>query len=116
MCIRDRGKTTTIGKLARQFEQQGKSVMLAAGDTFRAAAVEPVSYTHLDVYKRQQQTAPPVGPRKRSAAGRYFRHSVRYFPRWRLRLTWPTSVSYTHLDVYKRQRESRAVPTFGVIK
>lgn len=34
------GKTTTIGKLARQFEQQGKAVMLAAGDTFRAAAVE----------------------------------------------------------------------------
>lgn len=30
----------TIGKLARQFEQQGKSVMLAAGDTFRLAAVE----------------------------------------------------------------------------
>jgi fused signal recognition particle receptor len=34
------GKTTTIGKLARQFQQEGKSVMLAAGDTFRAAAVE----------------------------------------------------------------------------
>ncbi|WP_036768461.1 signal recognition particle-docking protein FtsY [Photorhabdus australis] len=34
------GKTTTIGKLARQFQEQGKSVMLAAGDTFRAAAVE----------------------------------------------------------------------------
>lgn len=34
------GKTTTIGKLARQFRDQGKSVMLAAGDTFRAAAVE----------------------------------------------------------------------------
>ncbi|WP_258807568.1 signal recognition particle-docking protein FtsY [Pseudidiomarina sp. CB1] len=34
------GKTTTIGKLAQQFRQQGKSVMLAAGDTFRAAAVE----------------------------------------------------------------------------
>ncbi|MDH5444323.1 MAG: signal recognition particle-docking protein FtsY [Gammaproteobacteria bacterium] len=34
------GKTTTIGKLARQFKDQGKSVMLAAGDTFRAAAVE----------------------------------------------------------------------------
>jgi len=34
------GKTTTIGKLARQYEQQGKTVMLAAGDTFRAAAVE----------------------------------------------------------------------------
>lgn len=34
------GKTTTIGKLAKQFQAQGKSVMLAAGDTFRAAAVE----------------------------------------------------------------------------
>lgn len=34
------GKTTTIGKLANQFKSQGKKVMLAAGDTFRAAAVE----------------------------------------------------------------------------
>lgn len=34
------GKTTTIGKLAMKFKQEGKSVMLAAGDTFRAAAVE----------------------------------------------------------------------------
>ncbi len=34
------GKTTTIGKLAKLFQAQGKSVMLAAGDTFRAAAVE----------------------------------------------------------------------------
>ena len=34
------GKTTTIGKLARLFMQQGASVMLAAGDTFRAAAIE----------------------------------------------------------------------------
>ena len=34
------GKTTTIGKLARQLQDGGKSVMLAAGDTFRAAAVE----------------------------------------------------------------------------
>lgn len=34
------GKTTTIGKLARKFKAEGKSVMLAAGDTFRAAAVE----------------------------------------------------------------------------
>lgn len=33
------GKTTTIGKLARQFRAEGKTVMLAAGDTFRAAAV-----------------------------------------------------------------------------
>ncbi|MGF2686725.1 signal recognition particle-docking protein FtsY [Marinobacter sp. DUT-3] len=34
------GKTTTIGKLTRKFQDEGKSVMLAAGDTFRAAAVE----------------------------------------------------------------------------
>lgn len=34
------GKTTTIGKLAAQFRAQGKTVMLAAGDTFRAAAIE----------------------------------------------------------------------------
>ena len=34
------GKTTTIGKLAKRFQNQGHSVMLAAGDTFRAAAVE----------------------------------------------------------------------------
>ena len=34
------GKTTTIGKLAKQFQQDGKKVMLAAGDTFRAAAID----------------------------------------------------------------------------
>jgi len=34
------GKTTTIGKLAKHFRDQGKAVMLAAGDTFRAAAIE----------------------------------------------------------------------------
>lgn len=34
------GKTTTIGKLAKQLRAEGKSVMLAAGDTFRAAAIE----------------------------------------------------------------------------
>lgn len=38
--INGAGKTTTIGKLAQQFKDSGKSVMLAAGDTFRAAAVE----------------------------------------------------------------------------
>jgi fused signal recognition particle receptor len=38
--INGAGKTTTIGKLARKFQHDGESVMLAAGDTFRAAAVE----------------------------------------------------------------------------
>ncbi|MCW8825678.1 MAG: signal recognition particle-docking protein FtsY [Gammaproteobacteria bacterium] len=38
--INGAGKTTTIGKLAKKFQNEGKKVMLAAGDTFRAAAVE----------------------------------------------------------------------------
>ncbi len=37
------GKTTTIGKLARRFHDEGRSVVLAAGDTFRAAAIEQLS-------------------------------------------------------------------------
>ena len=37
------GKTTTIGKLAHRFHQEGKSVVLAAGDTFRAAAIEQLA-------------------------------------------------------------------------
>ena len=44
------GKTTTIGKLAKQYQQQGKKVMLAAGDTFRAAAVE-----QLEVWGQRNQ-------------------------------------------------------------
>ncbi|MDE4945018.1 signal recognition particle-docking protein FtsY, partial [Francisella tularensis subsp. holarctica] len=36
------GKTTTIGKLTKKQQSQGKSVILAAGDTFRAAAVEQI--------------------------------------------------------------------------
>jgi fused signal recognition particle receptor len=38
--INGSGKTTTIGKLAKHFQHKGKKVMLAAGDTFRAAAIE----------------------------------------------------------------------------
>lgn len=38
--INGAGKTTTIGKIAKKLQQEGKKVMLAAGDTFRAAAVE----------------------------------------------------------------------------
>ncbi len=45
------GKTTTIGKLAKHFQQEGKKVMLAAGDTFRAAAVE-----QLEVWAERNQT------------------------------------------------------------
>ena len=40
------GKTTTAGKLAQQWQAEGKKVMLAAGDTFRAAAVEQLQIGH----------------------------------------------------------------------
>jgi len=46
------GKTTTIGKLAQRFKAEGRSVMLAAGDTFRAAAVE-----QLQVWGERNQVA-----------------------------------------------------------
>ena len=51
------GKTTTIGKLARRFQNEGLSVMLAAGDTFRAAAVEQLQVggerNHIPVIAQQ---------------------------------------------------------------
>lgn len=47
------GKTTTIGKLAKRFQSEGKSVIIAAGDTFRAAAVEQLKawgrFNHIPV-------------------------------------------------------------------
>jgi fused signal recognition particle receptor len=46
------GKTTTIGKLARRFKQQGLDVLLAAGDTFRAAAIE-----QLEVWGKRNEVA-----------------------------------------------------------
>ncbi|HHT50600.1 MAG TPA: signal recognition particle-docking protein FtsY [Eubacteriaceae bacterium] len=56
------GKTTTIGKLAAKFKNQGKSVLLAAGDTFRAAAVEQLSIwaqkVGVEVIKHQQGSDP----------------------------------------------------------
>ena len=52
------GKTTTIGKLAARFRDEGRSVMLAAGDTFRAAAIEQLkiwgSRTGAKVIAREQ--------------------------------------------------------------
>ncbi|WP_199617899.1 signal recognition particle-docking protein FtsY [Paenibacillus alkalitolerans] len=56
------GKTTTIGKLAHRFKQQGKSVLLAAGDTFRAAAIEQLEAwgqrAGVDVVKQSQGADP----------------------------------------------------------
>lgn len=49
------GKTTSIAKLARHFQKEGKKVLLAAGDTFRAAAIEQLSTwadrLHIDIVK-----------------------------------------------------------------
>lgn len=56
------GKTTTIGKMAHMFKQQGKKVLLAAGDTFRAAAIEQLEVwgqrVGVDVIKQQQGADP----------------------------------------------------------
>lgn len=56
------GKTTTIGKMAHMFKQQGKKVLLAAGDTFRAAAIDQLEVwgerVGVDVIKHQQGADP----------------------------------------------------------
>ncbi|NEU29403.1 signal recognition particle-docking protein FtsY [bacterium LRH843] len=56
------GKTTSIGKLAHYLKQDGKSVMLAAGDTFRAGAIEQLevwgSRVGVDVIKQQEGSDP----------------------------------------------------------
>jgi fused signal recognition particle receptor len=56
------GKTTTIGKLAHKLKQEGKSVMLAAGDTFRAGAIEQLEVwgdrAGVDVIKHQAGSDP----------------------------------------------------------
>ncbi|WP_314586081.1 signal recognition particle-docking protein FtsY [Paenibacillus terrigena] len=56
------GKTTTIGKLAHRFKQQGKKVLLAAGDTFRAGAIEQLEVwgqrVGVDVIKQQSGADP----------------------------------------------------------
>jgi fused signal recognition particle receptor len=56
------GKTTTIGKMAHRFKQQGKKVLLAAGDTFRAGAIEQLEVwgqrVGVDVIKQQAGSDP----------------------------------------------------------
>ncbi len=61
------GKTTTIGKLAAKFRAEGKSVMLAAGDTFRAAAIE-----QLKVWGERTGTEVVAGNQGADAAGLAF--------------------------------------------
>jgi fused signal recognition particle receptor len=71
------GKTTTIGKLAARYKEDGKSVLLAAGDTFRAAAVEQLELwgkkTGCAVIKQSKGTDPGavVFDAMKAAIGRY---------------------------------------------
>jgi fused signal recognition particle receptor len=65
MCgVNGAGKTTSIGKLAKHFQNQGKSVLLAAGDTFRAAAREQLAEwgarNHVTVIAQQSGDAAAV--------------------------------------------------------
>ena len=56
------GKTTTIGKLANRYKQEGKKILLAAGDTFRAAAIEQLEVwagrSNVDIIKHQEGADP----------------------------------------------------------
>jgi fused signal recognition particle receptor len=56
------GKTTTIGKLARRFQAEGKSVLLAAGDTFRAAAREQLTEWGNATTSRSSSPRPAIRP------------------------------------------------------
>ena len=58
VCVNGVGKTTTIGKLANNFKKEGKRILLAAGDTYRAAAVEQLQIwgDRIDVPVIAQQT------------------------------------------------------------
>jgi fused signal recognition particle receptor len=60
------GKTTTIGKLAHRLRQQGSSVLLCAGDTFRAAAIEQLAVWA----ERTGSRAHQAEERRRSRRGR----------------------------------------------
>ncbi|MDB5586831.1 MAG: ftsY [Devosia sp.] len=61
------GKTTTIGKLSQKFAAEGKSVLLAAGDTFRAAAIE-----QLQIWGQRTNTPVVSGPAGADASGLAF--------------------------------------------
>ena len=56
------GKTTTLGKLANRYKQEGKKILLAAGDTFRAAAIEQLEVwagrSNVDIIKHQEGADP----------------------------------------------------------
>jgi len=62
MGVNGSGKTTTAAKLAHRYKQEGKKVMLVAGDTFRAAAIEQLAAwaerTGVDIIKQQQGSDP----------------------------------------------------------
>ena len=79
------GKTTTIGKLAHQLRDQGKKVLLCAGDTFRAAAADQLEIwserAHCDII-RQHEGADPASVvyrrHRRGQGARQRRHHLRY--------------------------------------
>ena len=56
------GKTTSIGKIAARLKKDGKKVMIAAADTFRAAAVEQLEVwskrANCDIIKREENADP----------------------------------------------------------
>ena len=78
------GKTTTIGKLARRQVNDGKKVMLAAGDTFRAAAGDQLQLwaerTGADIIRGAEGADPGFGRLRRDRGGRRARREHRVWP------------------------------------
>lgn len=68
------GKTTTIGKLAKNLQGQGKNVLLAAGDTFRAAAIEQLEVwgerSGTEVIKQSEGADPLCGGFRCASCGK----------------------------------------------
>ena len=106
MCIRDRGWEKLPYAVV---ERPHNGVRFVDARTFESLSLcdgqidlSPVSYTHLDVYKRQRQDEQEGRPHRHARC--YERHH-RGVPRGHAVLGQhvPVPVSYTHLDVYKRQ-------------
>ena len=117
------GKTTTIGKLAKYYKQQGKSVMLAAGDTFRAAASEQLTiwrtasaYPSSSIRKAPMQPPSSSMPRRRPKPRAWISSSstrpaaCRPSPTsWKNCGKWPVSLAATSKEL-RRKRSSSSMP------
>ena len=105
MCIRDREKAEEKLDAAteKSFAELEKELEYKNNDDGMPYRMEPVSYTHLDVYKRQQEAGAVFVLQRTGKAENIF---------YRKDMQTVQPVSYTHLDVYKRQQVIYCAVTF----